>query len=343
MLPKVSVVVPVYNVEKYLEHCVESIINQTYVNLEIILVNDGSPDNCGKIIDEYAVGDERIVALHKENGGLSDARNFGVQEITGEYTLFVDSDDWLDKTMVEKMVKYSMENKADIVQTAFYYAYDSYLLFDKSRFHSVGTTNVLENFSLMNELIKNEIVKNFAWGKLYRTAIIKDIPFEKGVLFEDVFWAHQVMHRVNTYVINHEPLYYYRQREDSIVSTYTLKNLDILKGLKLRHDFIVTFYKELADESLRGILKTSLTHYNLLLINRRIDKKGIYRKEIHHYIQANYSSFIKAAEEDKDLRKQLKLFNKNPYLNVIFLFIRKILRKAKSSNQQLGLRRINLN
>ncbi len=110
----------------------------------------------------------------------------------------------------------------------------------------------------MNELIKNESVKNFAWGKLYRTAMIKDIPFEKGVLFEDVFWAHQVMHRVNTYVINHEPLYYYRQRADSIVSTYTLKNLDILKGLKLRHDFIVSFYKELTDESYRGILKISL-------------------------------------------------------------------------------------
>lgn len=96
MLPKVSVVVPIYKVEKYLNRCVDSIVNQTYTNLEIILINDGSPDNCRKITDNYAKSDSRIIAVHKKNGGLSDARNYGMQYVTGEFTIFVDSDDWLE-------------------------------------------------------------------------------------------------------------------------------------------------------------------------------------------------------------------------------------------------------
>ena len=97
----------------------------------------------------------------------------------------------------------------------------------------------------MKELVINEKVKNFAWGKLYLTKLIRDIPFEKGVLFEDVFWAHQVMQRVNTYVILHQPMFYYYQRSDSIVATYTPRNLDIIKGLKERHQFIEKFYEDL--------------------------------------------------------------------------------------------------
>ena len=115
MFPKVSVVVPIYNVEKYLKRCLDSIVNQTYSNLEIILVNDGSPDNCGMIIDTYEKTDERVKALHKANGGLSDARNYGMQHVTGEYTIFVDSDDWLHKDLIQSLVTNSIAFKADIM------------------------------------------------------------------------------------------------------------------------------------------------------------------------------------------------------------------------------------
>ncbi|UPG64504.1 glycosyltransferase family 2 protein [Metabacillus endolithicus] len=186
---KVSVVVPIYNVEKYIHKCIDSILNQTYENIEIILVNDGSPDNCGQIIEYYSKLDCRIKVIHKQNGGLSDARNHGMKYVTGEFTLFVDSDDWLEINMIEELVKNSIHYNADIVQVAFYYAYEDYILFDDRYFSKDDPPFLLNNSSLMYELLINEKVKNFAWGKLYKTNYIKNIPFKKGVLFEDVYWG----------------------------------------------------------------------------------------------------------------------------------------------------------
>jgi glycosyltransferase involved in cell wall biosynthesis len=342
MLPKVSLVVPIYKVEKYLPRCVDSIIKQTYSNIEVILVDDGSPDNCGKMADQYAEKDPRIQAVHKENGGLSDARNYGMQYVTGEYTLFVDSDDWLDSKMIEELVNKSLEYQADVVQSAFYYAYDDYLLFDNRYYSKNEPPIVLDNKSLMAELVINERVKNFAWGKLYRTEMIQDLPFEKGVLFEDVFWAHHVMQRVNKYVLLHEPLFYYYQRDDSIVSTYTLRNLDMIKGLKQRHRFIEKHYKDLMYESFKVILKTNLIHYNLLLLNRGKDIDGLARREIQHYIKRHYTQLKQAVTNDKPLKIELLLFSIHPYVNMLFIFIRKILRRLKIIPQPLGLERVNL-
>lgn len=339
---KVSIVVPIYKVEKYLRRCLDSILNQTYSNLELILVDDGSPDNCGKIADKYAETDRRIRVFHKENGGLSDARNHGMRYVTGEFTVFVDSDDWLAPGMIEEMVSKSCVYNAEIVQTAFYYAYDDYLLLE-SRYNAVDDPPIiLDNSSLMSELVKNNRVKNFAWGKLYRTDIIGDIPFEKGVLFEDVFWAYQVMHRVKRYVILNQPLCYYCQRNDSIVATYTPRNLDILKGLKVRHMFIQEYYQDLIDESYKLILKTSLIHYNLLLANRSQDRDGLYRKEIQLYIRNNYKNLQRAAENDQKLRKQLSLFAIHPVLNVLFLAAHKILSKLTVRPDCQGIERIPL-
>ncbi|MEK3885902.1 glycosyltransferase family 2 protein [Bacillus sp. FSL K6-3431] len=342
MSRKVSIIVPVYKVEKYIHRCVDSILEQTYTNVEVILVNDGSPDNCGPIIDDYASEDFRIVVVHKENGGLSDARNVGMEYVTGEYTLFVDSDDWLEKNMIEEMVNIGLNFKADIVQSAFYYAYEDHLLYDNRYYSKRDSPTILNNQVLMAELVNNQKVKNFAWGKLYKTKIIKDLPFKKGVLFEDVFWAHKVMQQVNTYVIVHQPMCYYFQRSDSIVAHYTLKNLDILEGLKERHRFIEENYPDLTDESYRVILKTCLIHYNLLFLNRKKDKAGLRRKEIHAYIKRNYSEFGNAAKGDTQLEQQLRLFKLHPYVNIFFLLVGKILRKLRFIPRPIGLERIKL-
>ena len=343
VLQKVSIVVPIYNVEKYINRCIDSILNQTYKNLQIILVDDGSEDNCGDIIDEYAKSDSRIEIIHKQNGGLSDARNFGVERITGDFTLFVDSDDWLETNMIETMMNNMNKYNADIVQAAFYYAYDEYLLYDNRYYSETNEPVVLNNDKLMHELVINERVKNFAWGKLYKTSIIKDIPFKKGVLFEDVFWAHHVMAKVNKYVIIHNPLYYYLQREDSIVSNYSVRNLDILNGLKERHKFIEENYKQFINESYKLILRTSLIHYNLLLVNRDKDKNGENRKVIKKYIYKNYKS-LKASinKSDKDLKRQLFLFKIYPRLNVLVILKNKILRLIHLQKKDSELKRIEL-
>jgi glycosyltransferase involved in cell wall biosynthesis len=343
MVHKVSIVVPIYKVERYLRRCVDSLLNQTYSNIEIILVDDGSPDNCGKIADQYAKKDPRVKVVHKKNGGLSDARNYGMQYVTGEFTLFVDSDDWLDYQMIQNMVTISVECKADAVQSAFYYAYDDYLLFDNRYGSKDDSPIVLGNKLLMSELIINERVKNFAWGKLYKTELIREIPFKKGVLFEDVFWTHQVMHRIKKYVIQHQPMYYYYQRSDSIVANYTTRNLDIIKGLKERHSFIQEQYQELTNQSYKEILKACLIHYNLLLINRQKDHGGMCKKEIQRYIKDNYPEFKRAVENDRQLSQQLLLYRIHPYLNVIFLIMRKGLRGLRILSQPTGLERIDIN
>ncbi|VEF49064.1 glycosyl transferase family protein [Bacillus freudenreichii] len=340
--PKVSVVVPVYKVEKFIHRCLKSIVRQTYWNLEIILVNDGSPDQCGAIIEEYAAEDGRIITVHKENGGLSDARNAGMQLITGDFTLFVDSDDWLAEKMIEELVYMAIYCRADVVQSAFYYAYDGYMLYDNRYYQQDESPVLLNNRSLMLELVKNETVKNFAWGKLYKTELIKDIPFKKGVLFEDVFWAHQVMSQVKNYVILHEPLCYYYQREDSIVANYSPKNLDILRGLKERHKFIEEHYQELTDESYRAILKVSLLHYNLLFLSKNHDKKGIYKKAIQEYIKQNQLYFQDVVKMDKDLKRQLYLFLIHPSINITYLGTKKILRSINLLPKPQGLARIDL-
>jgi glycosyltransferase involved in cell wall biosynthesis len=339
---KVSIVVPIYNVEKYIHKCVDSILQQTYTHLEVILVNDGSPDNCGEIAEDYQKKDRRVKVIHKSNGGLSDARNVGMKHITGEYTVFVDSDDWLDENMIEMMVNSMQLFKADIVQSAFYYAYDDKLLVDNRHFQDSDSPVLLDNQTLMYELVKNDKVKNFAWGKLYQTKLIKDIPFKTGVLFEDVFWAHQVMHQVDSYLILHEPLFYYYQRDDSIVATYSLRNLDVIKGLQERHTFIEQFYKELTGESYKIILKTCLIHYNLLIIHGKKDKDGIRRKEIENYIKKNSHSLRNAVKSDAVLRKQLFLFRLHPYVNIVYLGLRKILRKMRILSQPKGLEQVNI-
>lgn len=339
---RVSIIVPIYKVEKYIYRCVDSILQQTYSNLEIILVNDGSPDNCGEIADDYRNKDTRVKVIHKLNGGLSDARNKGMELVTGEYVMFVDSDDWLDKNTVEIMVNNSLNFKADVVQTAFYYAYDDKLLVDNRYYKESDPSVLLDNKALMYELVKNEKVKNFAWGKLYKTKLIKDIPFEIGVLFEDVFWAYQVMHQVESYLILHEPLFYYYQRDDSIVATYSPRNLDIIKGLKERHDFIEQHYEELIDESYKTILKTCLIHYNLLVLNRKNDKDRKHRKKIKNYLKKNDHSFRNAIKNDQQLRRQLLLFSLHPYVNIGFLGSRKILRKMRVLSQPRGLKQVSI-
>ncbi len=342
-LQKVSIVIPIYNVEKYINRCVDSVINQTYKNLQIILVNDGSPDNCEKIVDEYAKQDSRIEVIHKENGGLSDARNFGVRKITGDFTLFVDSDDWLDKKMVETMVSTINKFNADIVQTAFYYAYKDHLLYDDRFYKEDSEPVIYGNNELMKELVINDKVKNFAWGKLYKTSLIKDIPFKKEVLYEDVFWAHNVMKNVNKYVIIHKPLCYYLQRDDSIVATYSIRNLDILKGLKERHKFIESNYKELKDKSLNLILRTSILHYNLLVMNSNKDKNGIHRKEIKKYVVENYKDLKKSINDDeKDLKNQLILFKLWGPLNILVPIKNKVKRKILKNYKEKTLKRIDL-
>lgn len=239
----ISVLVPVYNVQPYLAQCVESIRSQTFYDLEIILVDDGSPDECPKLCDDYAVEDERIKVIHKSNGGLSDARNAGVKVAGGEWIYFADSDDWLNTAAIQKLYDFAIANDCDVVQGNMYYTYSDHLLYRKAT-RRERKANILLRDEAMRALIVNDRVKNFAWGKLYRTELIKDLEFPVGKFFEDCFWQHLVIDRVVRYGIIDEPLYYYRQRADSISGGRSDKKKDLLEGYSIRLDFIRNKYPD---------------------------------------------------------------------------------------------------
>lgn len=224
---KITVIVPVYNVENYLNKCLDSLINQTYKNLEIIVVNDGSTDNSGKICQEYAKKDNRIVYIEKENGGLSDARNAGLDRLTGSCVTFVDSDDWIESDYVETLYKKITEYQADIAVGNYYSFNESEGMF---YFHISGDSyyeKVYDNVSIFENLYESQEMKSFALisacGKLYKASLFDYIRFDKGKLGEDGYMNQKLYLLVQKVVYINQGLYAYRQRSGSITKTWTEK------------------------------------------------------------------------------------------------------------------------
>ena len=227
MTEKITVIVPVYNVEHYLSKCLDSILKQTYQNLEIIVVNDGSTDNSGGICQEYAQKDNRIVYIEKENGGLSDARNTGLDRMTGSYVTFVDSDDWIEQDYVEVLYNKLTEHQAD-VSVGNYYSYNE----DEGMyyFHINGDSyyeKVFDNVSIFENLYESQEMKSFAlisaWGKLYKASLFDYIRFDKGKLGEDGYMNQKLYLLVQKVIYINQGLYAYRQRSGSITKTWTEK------------------------------------------------------------------------------------------------------------------------
>ena len=247
MQEKISIIVPVYGVEKYLDRCVNSLINQSYTNLEIILVDDGSPDNCPKMCDEWAEKDSRIVVIHKENGGLSDARNAGLDICTGDYITFVDSDDLIDKDFIKILYDISKQKDADIVAC-------STKRFKNEPIIKQDKPVIIKEFSVL-EVIKNTYQTNdmeflTAWGKLYKKFIFANLRYTKGVYHEDEYIIHHLVSLANKFVLTSQELYYYYYNENSITgSGYKLKRIDLLKALANRGSFLRENYPGLYKES----------------------------------------------------------------------------------------------
>ncbi len=224
--PTVSVVVPIYNVGLYLDRCLESIVNQSYKNLEIILVDDGSLDNCPSMCDDWAKKDDRIKVIHKENAGLGMARNTGIDAANGEYIFFFDSDDYVDLTIVEKCVASASENNSDVVIFGALDAYDD------------GTTKkiplklietVFNREQILEKLLPGMFTYDMgfgisAWGKMYRLCIFKEknVRFvsEREIISEDAYFALEFYSKIKKASIVNENLYYYYRRNDSLSRIY---------------------------------------------------------------------------------------------------------------------------
>ncbi len=253
----ISVIIPVYKVEKYVEKCIQSVINQTYENLQIILVDDGSPDNCGKICDEYAKKDHRIEVIHKSNGGLSDARNKGLEIAKGEYIGFVDSDDYIEADMYEVLYNLLKQYNADVSICNFYTVSQGKISV-KNADNGINEYNRIE---ILKEILLDKNIQSYAWNKLYKKELFDEIKYPIGKKYEDIGTTFFLLEKCNKVVVTGKSEYYYINRQDSIVNNVTETTItDYIELIMQRYDYIEENIKELSSynkDYLKRILKTA--------------------------------------------------------------------------------------
>lgn len=285
----VSVIVPIYKVEDYLEKCVGSILNQTYHNLEIILVDDGSPDNCGKMCDEYAKKDNRIKVIHQKNMGLSGARNSALDIMNGDAVTFVDSDDTIDPHMIEYLVSDMEQYGADIVECQFYRVINNAA--KAPEYLKATKVCSCEQALLIDLSSKGGSVS--ACGKLYRRNIFEEHRFELGKIGEDSYAIIGSIRNAEKIIIDHRPMYYYYHRNNSITTTgFNERTLDSIKAAKIN--------LEIVKKDFPGALQGAIFRYDwsyLWVLDRiLLDKqwrKNKHLKEVLPHIRKNLFRIIK--------------------------------------------------
>ena len=239
----ISVVIPVYNVEKYIPRCIDSVINQSYNNLEIILINDGSTDNSPKICEEYSIKDKRIRIIHQENKGLSEARNRGISLAQGDYIIFLDSDDyWCDLDGVEAIVQRLVETKPDVLIFNYLKYYENNRKYSKPIF-SCDRESLLTSENQLKYLLENRCFESSSWNKVVQRELFlnNDLSFRKGTLSEDIEWSAKLALFASKYDYYPHPLLVYVKRKGSITTTPSIKNsrdilLNIIKSLEIIDD-----------------------------------------------------------------------------------------------------------
>ncbi len=238
----ISIIIPVYNVEKDLSDCLDSVINQTYKNIEIILIDDGSIDRSGTICDEYAKKDKRIKVYHTENKGVSDARNFGIVKSKGKYIAFIDSDDFVSKKYIEVLYTILIKNNADISQCLFKRFSDKKDIVENIKYSNAEVYNSL--YALENLYNRNDRYFNstYVCGKLLKRELVENYKFPTGKMFEDSFVVYKYFYMSKTIACINEKLYYYRISENSRTEQkYTLRFLD---GIEVLEEIMLFFKKQ---------------------------------------------------------------------------------------------------
>lgn len=295
---KITVVVPIYNVEKYLKKCIESILNQTYDNLEILLIDDGSTDNCLKICNDFKKKDSRIKVIKKENGGLSDARNYGINAATGKYIFFIDSDDYVSCDIIEYLHKILIDNKADISTCLYQPFYED----DKEVKSITGNYYVYDTIKGLENLLYQKNCTTSAWGKLYKTKLFKDIRYPKGKICEDLPTTYKLFSKAKKIVISDSKKYFYLQRANSIInSKFNIKRAEAMKFASEETSYILKNYPSLKNAAINREFMESV----YIILSLKDDKEFINeRKDANNIIK----KYRKTVIFDKDASKKSKLY-----------------------------------
>lgn len=297
----ISIVVPVFNVATFLPNCIESILNQSFHDIELILIDDGSTDTSGAICDAYALRDKRVVVEHTPNQGVAKARNTGTLNAKGEYICYIDADDWISKDYLFELYTCIKKYNLKIVQSGFYYAYDNYTLTEKTD----SDLDIFSREEAMKLLLQQSRIKNFPWGKLIDTRIAQKHLFPNIINFEDSYWFYKILHEADNYAIINKPLYFYRQHSNSLTSKLNTTILYLLRGSEERISFIQNNYPHLLTLAYREYLKQLI---NVTYAAWNADEKV--KIEIRQYINdvvSRYSSIWTALYKKLSL-SYLKLF-----------------------------------
>ena len=299
MDPKISVVLPIYNVEKYLEKCMESIFNQTYKNLEILLVDDGSPDGCPALCDAYAKKDKRVRVVHKKNGGISDARNAGVAESSGQYIAFVDSDDYVESDYIEYL--YSLIKKYNCKMSLCQHT----VKFEGGREICYGKNgdDLLTSKDCIERMLYNDVIDTSCWAKLFSADLAKKFLYPKGKLFEDIGTVYKFFIESEQIACGWQSKYFYMMRPKSIVHcNFNPHKLDLLEMTDSMASEVKSIFPDLEKACLRRQVYSRFSTLNQMLdVKEKVYKEK--RKEIIRCIKENKKALL----SDKKLPRRDKL------------------------------------
>ena len=296
---KVSIIVPAYNVEKYFDKCIESILRQTYKNIELLIVDDGSTDTCGMKADEYAKRDPRVKVFHKDNGGISSARNYGLKYASGEYCIFVDADDYVAEDYVKIMMTLAIKKNADIVMCNYYNCY-----VNKNR-----PSSKLKKYDQIKEFTSDEFLDrlyyypgsfSFVWNKLFRSDLFYDIEFA-NMLCEDSQIMLSLVDRSKKIYLTPKILYYYRRRKSSIMNG---KQEDVLQN-EMR--WIEDHMKRLKESNREHLFSMAQKLYISKILGKYCYCKKETQKNLIITLRKEMKSFIKNREFSKSLRIKYSL------------------------------------
>ena len=312
----ITVIVPVYNVKNFLEQCINSIIRQSYKNLEVILVDDGSTDDSGVLCDKLKSQDTRIKVIHKDNGGLSDARNAALDIFTGEYVMFVDSDDWIDFDCCQILYDMLKKHNADIACCRYRNVYPDGKLEPIGEDHNMLIYNGLD---CLKEFLYGKIVDPFAWAKLYKREIIGSLRFIKGIIGEDIPYNLEIFKVISKIVVVGESYYNYRQQRIGSIcqAAVSQKRIDsAFRWEQIRQDCQAN-YPDLSKYALRRQTLFYIGLYNRIILGKQNFPEAI--TQILQFIKFNISEIIRSDINEKSVKIASWLLSKSRLLYSIVM------------------------
>ena len=305
----ISIIVPVYNVKDYLQRCVDSLLAQTYTNIEIILVDDGSTDGSGKLCDDLAEREARVKVLHKENGGTASSRNAGFKIASGEYISHVDSDDWVSPEFIEKLHNLAVENDCEISECS-YVKTDRQ---DETINNSNESLTIVDTETALKHNLQGTMFGDVVCCKLYKRSCLTS-EFPEGTHHEDVFWVYQALSGSKKLVHTSDILYYYYQRTDSKMNLkYSLKRLDAVDAMQQRAAFVSEKYPRLGELA-QGRFVEACMYNSQLIANACLDKEKKHRKDLREKAFSIGEEWKKGTVFSNKRKMWMKLYLTAPFL-----------------------------